>query len=441
MASNTAIETQHHDEVEASLTSPHMKRILASSFLGSVIEYYDFVLYATASAVVFTKIFFTNMDPAVAAFASFGTLATGYLSRPLGGVIFGHFGDKIGRKAMLVISMMMMGCSTLGIGLLPTAEAIGVAAPVLLILLRIVQGLAVGGEWGGAMLIALEQAPGGKRGFAASFANMGAPAGASLASLTLALMTMMPDGAFLSWGWRVPFIISVGLVALGMVIRLKVHESPLFQHFQEEADRRRIPFVDVFTHSFKGLVFGVLGALGMFTMSGMVTVWAVNASVQAGADKTGVLYVKAAAALIMVITTLVSAMASDRFGRKKVLIFGSIVGIVGVWPILHFISLGTVAGFAGAVITGQLAQGIMYGAVGAFIAELFPTAVRYTGASLAYQIASTLGAGLSPMVAASLVALSGGFWLLGATWVGVLAIAAIGVVAAREGRERELSEI
>jgi MFS family permease len=212
-----------------------MRRILASSFIGSAIEFYDFILYATAASLVFGRLFFAGMPPTVGLFASFSTLAVGYVARPLGGAIFGHFGDRLGRKGVLIVSMVLMGVATSAIGMLPTSTQIGVAAPTLLVVLRLVQGLAVGGEWGGAMLVALEHAPSTRRGFAASFANMGGPAGAVLATLVMSAVSTLPDAQFLSWGWRVPFLLSIVLIAIGLVIRLKVAETPLFLELGEKA--------------------------------------------------------------------------------------------------------------------------------------------------------------------------------------------------------------
>ncbi len=426
---------------ETSLNTPHMRRILASSFVGSAVEYYDFLLYATAAAVVFNKVFFVNLDAGWATFASFGTLAAGYAARPIGGAIFGHYGDRLGRKKMLILSMVMMGVATTAMGLLPTAATIGVLAPVLLITLRVIQGIAVGGEWGGAMLIALEQAPKGKRGFAASFANMGAPAGAALATLAMSAATLLPDEQFLSWGWRIPFLLSAALVALALVIRLKVSESPLFQNLEQEADRRRMPILEVFTRHPRQLTLGILAGVAQFTMAGMVTVWAVSEAVANGADKTGVLNAKAIAAAAMLIATIVSARLCDRFGRKKILLIGIVAGMAAVFPILNLVETGTVTGYATAVIMGQAIQGFMFGPLAAFIAEMFPTRVRYTGSSIAYQASSTIGAGFTPMIAAGIMAATAGAVVLGAGWISVLAICAIAVMLAPEGRKRELSAI
>lgn len=426
---------------EGSLNTPHMRRILTSSFVGSAIEYYDFLLYATAAALVFNQVFFVGLSPAMAAFASFGTLAVGYLSRPLGGMIFGHFGDRLGRKKMLILSMLMMGFATTAMGLIPTAESIGSLAAVLLITLRVIQGISVGGEWGGAMLIALEQAPSGKRGFAASFANMGAPAGATLATLAMSAATLLPDEQFLSWGWRIPFLISAVLVLIAMFIRLSVQESPLFQELEQKADDRRMPVLDIFRDNRRQLAIGITAAVAQFTMAGMVTVWAVNEVVANGADKTGVLNAKAAGAFVMLGATIISARLCDRLGRKKVLAGGMISAMIAVFPILYLISLGTVPAYAVAVILGQGLQGFMFGPLGAFIAELFPTKVRYTGSSVAFQTASTLGAGFSPMIATAVMATAAGTALLGGIWIAVLAACCLAVLVSVEGSRKDLAHI
>ncbi|NYE50279.1 MFS family permease [Spinactinospora alkalitolerans] len=419
-----------------------MRRILASSFTGSLIEYYDFLLYATAAAIVFNQIFFTDMGPGFAAFASFGTLAAGYVARPLGGAVFGHFGDRVGRKNVLVVSMLTMGVATCMIGLLPTTADIGVIAPVLLVLLRVVQGLAVGGEWGGAMLIALEHAPEKKRGFAASFANMGAPAGAALATLVVSVFTLLPGDQFLSWGWRVPFLLSAVLVTVGLVIRLKVAETPLFQELQATADAKKIPLVEVLTKNPKNLFLGIIAGTSVYSIAGIVTVWAVSYAVDSGADKTGVLNAKAAAAVVMVLTVILSARLSDRFGRRPVMLAGVVGAAACAFPILWLVESGTVWGFTAAVVLGQGLQGVIFGPFGAFTAELFPTRMRYTGASLAYQSASTFGAGFTPAIASGLVlAAGGGLTLLGGLWILAFAAAAAAILLTREGRTRDLASM
>lgn len=442
MVNVPAVEQEPGATPSQSLNTKEMRRILASSFIGSTIEYYDFILYATAAAIVFNQVFFAGMGPEFATVASFSTLAAGYIMRPLGGIFFGHFGDRMGRKTVLIVSMMLMGVATTLIGLLPGYAQIGVAAPVLLVALRIVQGFAVGGEWGGAMLVALEHAPDKKRGFAASFANMGAPAGAVLASLAVSLFTLLPREQFISWGWRVPFLLSVFLVLIGLVIRYKVSETPVFKELEAKAAPKRIPLFEVLATHPKDIILGVLAGMSIYTMAGIVTVWAVSYAVDAGANATWVLNAKAFAALGSIGATIVGAKLSDRFGRRPVLLAGVLAAAVFAFPILWLVGFGTAWSYAAAVLLGQVIQGLISGPFGAFVAELFPTRMRYTGASLTYQSASTFGAGFTPAIAATLVAVAAGsFWLLGAVWVLVLLIAAAAVFLSSEGRQRELASI
>lgn len=439
---SSAVVNEPGNETNQSLNTKGMRRILASSFIGSTIEYYDFILYATAAAIVFNQVFFSDMGPALATVASFSTLAVGYAMRPIGGVFFGHFGDRLGRKTVLIVSMMIMGLATTAIGLLPGSAQIGVAAPILLIVLRMVQGFAVGGEWGGAMLVALEHAPSKKRGFAASFANMGAPAGAVLASLAVSLFTLLPKDQFLSWGWRMPFLLSIFLVVIGLVIRYKVTETPIFKELENVPKPKRIPLFDVLRTHPKNIVLGILAGMSIYTIAGVVTVWAVSYAVDAGANPTWVLNAKALAALGSIGGTIVGAKLSDKFGRRPVLLTGVILAIVCAFPILWLVGLGTAWSFAAAIMIGQVVQGLISGPFGAFAAELFPTRMRYTGASLTYQSASTLGAGFTPAIAATLVAIAGGsFWLLGATWILVLCLSAAAILLTAEGRTKELSSI
>src|SRR5699024_9684102 len=247
-----------------SLNEPEMRRILTSSFIGTAIEYYDFILYATAASVVFNQVFFIGLEPAVATLASFATLAAGYVARPFGGIVFGHFGDRLGRKKMLVLSMMIMGVATVLIGVLPTTATIGIAAPLILVTLRVVQGIAVGGEWGGAALMALEHAPKKSRGFATSFANAGGPAGAILATLVVSVVAALTGENFLVWGWRIPFLLSAVLILVGMIIRLKVAESPVFQQLSEENESRKLPIVEVFQKHWRAVVLALAATMGFY---------------------------------------------------------------------------------------------------------------------------------------------------------------------------------
>ncbi|MFF5792254.1 MFS transporter [Paeniglutamicibacter sp. NPDC012692] len=425
-----------------SLNSPQMRRILASSFIGSAIEFYDFILYATAASLVFNKVFFVNLEPSVAIFASFATLAVGYLARPLGGIVFGHFGDKLGRKGVLITSMVMMGVASTIIGLLPPTAQVGMIAPIALIILRIVQGLAVGGEWGGAMLMALEHAPKERRGFAASFANMGGPAGAVMATLAVSAVSTLPNDQFLSWGWRIPFIASLGLVAIGLVIRLKVSESPLFLALENKAEEKKIPLMQVLTKYPKSVLMGTLVGMSSYTVQGIMTVWAISYVVEAGGmDRTSVLNIKAVGAALTVVFVWIAARYSDRIGRRPVMMIGILAGAVLALPIMWMLQMGELWLFAIALfLANGLIQGVIFGPFGAFTAELFPTRIRYTGASLVYQLSSTLGAGFTPMIVTGLVLLGGGsLWIAGAGWAVVFVIAALAMRSVKEGKDADLS--
>ncbi|WP_232531756.1 MFS transporter [Microbacterium halophytorum] len=427
--------------VAATLNTAEMRRILASSFIGTAVEYYDFILYSVAAAVVFNNVFFSGLPAGVALFASFATLAVGYVMRPLGGIVFGHFGDRVGRKKMLVLSMMMMGIATTLIGLLPTTAQIGVVAPIVLVLLRLVQGIAVGGEWGGAALMAMEHAPQRKRGFATSFANAGGPAGAILATVVVSVVSSATGENFLTWGWRIPFLLSAVLIVVGLVIRLRVSESPLFRRLEQSSAKRRLPILEVITDHPRAVLLALLATLSFYCCQGIITVWGVSAAVEAGADRTSVLAWKAVGAGLTLVITFLSARLSDRIGRRTVLLSGGILGVVFAFPMLLLLTNGTVWGFATADLLGNgLIQGLLYGPIGAFIAEQFPTKVRYTAASLAYQGASTLGAGFTPMIATGLVLVAGGtIWLVGGFWILVMLIGMLAVIVTPEGSKKALA--
>ena len=439
--SNLTDQQQDRELRVPSLNSPQMRRILASSFIGSAIEFYDFILYATAASLVFNQVFFVNLTPGVALFASFATLAVGYLARPLGGIVFGHFGDKVGRKGVLITSMVMMGGASTIIGLLPPTAQVGMVAPIALILLRILQGLAVGGEWGGAMLMALEHAPKERRGFAASFANMGGPAGAVLATLAVSAVSLLPNDVFLSWGWRIPFILSVLLVGIGLVIRLKVAESPLFLALEDKAEEKKTPIMQVLTQYPKSVLRGTLVGMSSYTVQGLMTVWAISYVVEdMGMDRTAVLNIKAVGATLTVVGIWFAARYSDKLGRRPVMLVGIAAGALAALPIMWLLQLGALWAFAIALfVANGLIQAFIFGPFGAFTAELFPTRIRYTGASLVYQLSSTVGAGFTPMIVAALVLLGGGsLWLVGIVWAATFVIAALAMRNVKEGKDADL---
>ncbi|WP_063740020.1 MFS transporter [Amycolatopsis jejuensis] len=409
-----------------------LRRVLLASYLGSAVEYYDFLLYVTASSLVFNKLFFSNLSPVAGTIASLATLAVGYVSRPLGAVLFGHFGDRLGRKSVLVVSLLMMGASTTLIGVLPTSQQVGALAPVLLVLLRVLQGISVGGEWGGASLMAFEHAPPHRRGFAASFSAAGGPTGTALAAGVLGLFTLMPRDQFFSWGWRLPFLLSAVLVGIGLWTRLRISESPLFvaekRRQQESGETPKIPLWEVL-RSPRPLILAFLALLASFTFNSLVGSFSLTYSRDHGLDVSVVLGIQVVGGIVCVAGEILGGAASDRFGRRAVLAFGVIVGSLFAYPFLQLISSGetgkTMLAF---VVMYGFAVGPLFGPTGAYLSEQFATRSRYTGASLGYQSASTVGGGFVPVILASLLAASNGghgLILLFLVGIGVLSLLAL----------------
>lgn len=387
------------------------RRVLFSSFIGSVVEWYDFLLYGTASALVFSQVFFVSMPSTVALLASFSTLALGYVIRPLGGIVFGHFGDVVGRKKMLMITIVLMGISSTLIGLLPTSAQIGAAAPVLLILLRLIQGFAVGGEWGGAVLMTLEHSSTEKRGVWSSAAQMGAPAGTLLSSGVLALMTLLPEEQFLSWGWRVPFLLSVIMLVIAVWIRRSVSESPVFTEAQEKAtvsNRTRPPLVEVLFRHKRSVLLATLIGLGPFMHNGVVLAFVIAYSQQIGISSTTALLGNLLSAAITVFTLPLFAALSDRIGRRPVTLWAGILLAVNAFVLFEMVNTGIPTLYLISIVISGVIHSAMYGPMGAFMAEMFGTETRYTGTSLGYQLASVVGGGFGPLIATSLLAFGGG---------------------------------
>lgn len=382
-----------------------LRRAVLSSYLGSVIEYYDFLLYATASAVVFAKVFFSTLDPLVGTVASFGTLATGYLARPLGGVLFGHFGDRVGRKKMLVVTMTLMGVVSVLIGVLPTSAQIGVWAPVLLVLLRVLQGVAVGGEWGGAVLMSAEHAT-SRRGLWASFTNAGAPSGMVLSTAALAgAAAIAGEQGFLTWGWRVPFLLSAVLLAVGLFVRARVTETPVFARASTDGTGARAapPLLEVLRRHPRNLVLSIGVGFGAFVAQGVLTTFVIAYAVQAGFARQTVLNALTVSSIAAILGIIGFAALSDRVGRRPVVLVGALA--MSVWAFLLFplVDSGSTALLVLAVVVGQgVVHAAMYGPLAALYTELFSTRSRYTGASLGYQVAG-IGAGLGPVVFASVL--------------------------------------
>ena len=391
------------------------RRVVFSSYLGTTIEFYDFLLYATASAVVFGPVFFSGLAPWAGTVAAYGTFAAGYLARPLGGIVFGHFGDRMGRKKLLVISMLIMGLASTAIGLVPGPELIGAWAAVLLVLLRVIQGIAIGGEWGGAALMALEHADPKKRGFAASFTNAGAPTGSVLGLLVMSGFSAMPREAFLAWGWRVPFLLSFVLLLVGLYVRSRVSESPVFKEAMTRLDaeaartknaRRPLPLLQVLRRPGL-LVTVILAATSAFALQTLLSTFAISYTVAGGTPQSQVMLAFAGAGTISIGTTLLMGRISDRIGRKPLMIAGNVLFILILPAVFALLSSGNLALIFLAFTLGIVTQTVLYGPMAAFIAERFGTASRYTGASVGYQIATLLGAGFTPLVLAALYGSSG----------------------------------
>lgn len=386
------------------------RTVIASSYLGSTIEYYDFLLYATAAAVVFPKVFFSGMDDWVGVVAAYGTFAAGYVARPLGGVIFGHFGDKMGRKGMLIVSMLVMGVASTLIGLVPGASVAGPWGAVMLVILRVFQGIAVGGEWGGAALMALEHSESGRRGFAASFVNAGAPTGAVLGTFIMGAFSSLPNDQFLAWGWRVPFLLSFVLLGVGMFVRLKVSESPIFKAALEqetrEQEKREIPLLQVLRRP-KTLIFTMLAGAAGFALQVVLATFAVTFAVSKGADRQGVLYAYAAASLVSIVFVVMGGRLSDKLGRRPVMVGGLVVFIAYLVPMFQLLSSNNIMLIFVAFGAGLMIHSMLFGPLAAFVSEQFGTTSRYTGASLGYQLATLLGAGFTPGIVAQIFKDSG----------------------------------
>ena len=420
--------------------APNSVRLVAvASLVGTTIEWYDFFLYGTAAALVFNRLFFPTFDPLAGTLAAFGTYAVGFVARPVGGIVIGHFGDRIGRKSMLVLTLVIMGVATFLIGLLPTYEQIGPWAAVALVLLRVAQGFGVGGEWGGAVLMAVEHAPARARGFYGSWPQIGVPAGLLLSTAVFSWFAGLPEEQFLTWGWRVPFLISIVLVVVGLVIRVRIVESPAFARVKADGQEARQPIVEVLRQHPREVLLAI-GA--RFAENGAFYVYTVFTLVygpqRVGVDRQTVLNgILLASAGALVAIPLFGAL-SDRIGRRPVYLFGAVFTGLFAYPLFWLFDTGSPGLiWLALVIALVFAHAPMYGPQAAFLAELFGTRVRYSGASLGAQLASVVAGGLSPFIATALLPYGRGPL---AAYVATMAVITIvAVLAASETHTRDMS--
>jgi metabolite-proton symporter len=416
-------------------------QVLFASLIGTTIEFFDFYIYATAAVLVFPRLFFPSSDPAAATLQSLATFALAFFARPIGSALFGHFGDRIGRKTTLVAALLTMGLSTVTIGLLPVYSTIGVAAPLLLALCRFGQGLGLGGEWGGAVLLAIENAPPGRRAWYGMFPQLGAPIGfICSAAIFLLLSAWLTDAQFFRFGWRIPFLASAALVIVGLYVRLTIHETPVFQAALNRRERVRLPILVVVRDYPGRLTAGILMSLATFVLFYLMTVFALSWGTTAlGYSRQQFLLIQMFGILFFALMIPLSAVVADRHGRRRTLILTTVaIGLFG-FAFAPMLTSGT----AGALLTMALGLSLMgctYGPLGTALSELFPTSVRYTGSSLTFNLAGIFGASLAPYIATWL-AKSYGLHYVGYYLTASAALTMIGLLAARETKDDDLTQL
>jgi metabolite-proton symporter len=418
----------------AEQTMKSIRPVIFASFIGTTIEWYDFFIYGTAAALVFNRLFFPTFDPFVGTLSSFATFAVGFVARPFGGIVFGHFGDRVGRKTMLIYSLVIMGVATFLTGALPTYDSAGIWAPILLVAMRLAQGIGLGGEWGGAVLMAVEHSPRNRRGLAGSLPQMGGLAGLLLSTLVFAIITgALSEEQFLAWGWRLPFLLSIVLIGVGMFIRLNVAESPAFARVKETQAQLDVPLVAVMRDYRRNSLL----AIGMrFAENGLFYVYTVfvltYAQTALGVPRSTMLNIVTMAAAIGCFSVPIFGALSDVLGRRRVYLFGTVFSLAFAFPFFALLNTKSPLLMAIAVFLGlNIGHDAMYGPQGAYFSELFGTRVRYSGASLAYQLSSVFAGELAPLSATALLA-AWGSYAVAAYMAALAAISAIATYLAPE---------
>ncbi len=420
-----------------------IRQVSVASLVGTALEWYDYFLFGTAAALIFNELFFPAQDPLTGTLLAFATFGVGFGARPIGGLVFGHYGDKIGRKTMLVITLIIMGVATCAIGLLPTYAQIGIWAPILLVVLRLVQGFGVGGEWGGAVLMAVEHAPAGKRGYYGSWPQMGVPAGLILSTVVFTIFQAMPEEQFLAWGWRIPFLLSVVLVAVGLYVRLRLMESPAFQEVDDTDTEAQMPIVEVFRTYPRNILIAMGARVGDNMLFYIFSVFALTyVTEELGLpESTALIGVMIGATIEFFLIPFFGAL-SDRIGRRPVYMGGAIFCMLFAFP--YFWLLNTEApaliwlAISLSLFVGHAA---MYAPQASFLSELFGTRVRYSGASIGYQLAPIVGGGIAPFIAVALLAWTGSYWPIAVYMIGMAAITVVSVYLATETSFAEISDV
>ena len=417
-------------------------RVATASFIGTAIEFYDFYVYATAAALVIGPVFFPQTDSTAQMLSAFLTFGIAFLARPLGSILFGHFGDRIGRKSTLVASLLLMGVCTTLIGVLPGYATIGAWAPILLCLLRFGQGLGLGGEWGGAALLATENAPEGKRAWFGMFPQLGPSIGFLAANgLFLILAMTLSDEQFRSWGWRIPFLLSAALVMVGLYVRLKLEETPIFANAVARQERVKMPLVELFSRYWAPVLLGSLAMVVCYALFYISAVFSLSYGVaNLGYSRETFLGLLCFAVLFMAAATPLAAWASDRFGRKPVLILGGVLALLSGFTMEPLLGHGSTTGVALFLCLELFLMGITFAPMGALLPELFPTHVRYTGASAAYNLGGIVGASAAPFFAQKLVAMGGLSWV-GGYVSGAAALSLIAIFCLKETRYNDLNKV
>jgi metabolite-proton symporter len=422
--------------------TPSRNRIAFASFVGTAIEFYDFYIYGTAAALVFGKLFFPSFSPVAGTIAAFATFAVGFVARPVGAVLFGHFGDRLGRKRTLIATLLVMGLATVAIGLVPSYATIGVAAPVLLAVLRFAQGIGLGGEWGGAVLLATEYAPPKRRGLYSAFPQLGPAVGFVLGNgLFLLLNAVMSAEAFAAWGWRVPFLASAALLVVGYYIRVRIAETPVFRVAMEAQIQVRVPFVELLRRQPVVLVLATFSFILAFTLFYTITTFCLSyGTTTLKLSRTTMLVEAIIAAAVMGLATLWFASVSDRVGRRRLCIAAAVASGLWAFPLFWLLRTGNPVWIGVGMVVGLVCFALLYGPMGAYFPELFRVPYRYSGASFAYSAAGIIGGGISPIAATSLLAKTGSTTAFSWYLVGIAALCLVCLLFLAETKDADFSD-